>query len=403
VDVTDATPAWLTGGSATTSGLAFHAEAGRRYLAVASDGLLRPRVTAVAPTSLRSTTNQADYVLITPREFMDAAAPLLDQRRSQGLTVMGVAIEDVYAEFGFGEASPQAVKDFLSYAYHQWKAPAPRYVLLLGDATYDPKDYLNTGYVDRIPALMFKSSFLWTVSDPTYAAVNGDDVLPDFALGRLPAESVAEAQSLVAKVLAYEQGGIALDGPRALVSDNADSGGNFEANADEIAATIYGGQADKIYIRDLGDGTRGAILASLDRGASIMSYVGHGSTVVWASENVFNNMDLPSLQPQARQPLLLTMNCLNGYFHMPGMNSLAEAFVKADGRGAIAAFAPSSMSVDDPAHVYHKAVLDEIVHGGHKRLGDALVAAQARYLQSGALPELLSVYQLLGDPALELR
>jgi hypothetical protein len=314
-----------------------------------------------------------------------------------------VAIEDVYAEFGFGEASPQAVKDFLSYAYHQWKAPAPRYVLLLGDATYDPKDYLNTGYADRIPALMFKSSFLWTVSDPSYAAVNGDDSLPDLALGRLSAGSVAEAQSLVAKVLAFEQGGMRLDGPRVLVADNADEGGNFEADADEITATLYGGQAEKIYIRDLGDGTRGAIVASLDRGASIMSYLGHGSTVVWASENVFNNMDLPSLSPQARQPVLFTMNCLNGYFHMPGMNSLAEAFVKADARGAIAAFAPSGMSVNDPAHVYHKMLLEELLSSRHRRLGDAILAAQIRYADSGALPELLDLYQLLGDPALELR
>jgi hypothetical protein len=36
-------------------------------------------------------------------------------------------------------------------------------------------------------------------------------------------------------------------------------------------------------------------------------------------------------------------------------------------------------------------------------LGDAILAAQARYTESGARPELLSIYHLLGDPALELR
>ncbi len=54
------------------------------------------------------------------------------QRRAQGLSARGVAIEDVFDEFGHGEARPQAVKEFLSYANHQWQEPSPRYVLLPG-------------------------------------------------------------------------------------------------------------------------------------------------------------------------------------------------------------------------------------------------------------------------------
>jgi hypothetical protein len=36
-------------------------------------------------------------------------------------------------------------------------------------------------------------------------------------------------------------------------------------------------------------------------------------------------------------------------------------------------------------------------------LGDAVVAAQRTYADSGAFPELLSIYHLFGDPALRLR
>jgi hypothetical protein len=134
-----------------------------------------------------------------------------------------------------------------------------------------------------------------------------------------------------------------------------------------------------------------------------MSYVGHGSTVIWASENVLNNMDVPAFALQPRQPLLFTMNCLNGYFHIPSMNSLAEQLVKADGKGAIAAFAPSGMSLNGAAHLYHKALLAQILSGAHPRLGDAVLAAQVEYVETGALPELLSIYNLLGDPALRIR
>jgi hypothetical protein len=94
------------------------------------------------------------------------------------------------------------------------------------------------------------------------------------------------------------------------------------------------------------------------------------------------------------------MNCLNGYFHFPYFNSLAEEMLKAEGKGAIAAYAPSGLSLNTPAHQLHRLLLGEVFHGGHPRLGDALLASQRAYAASGAFPELLRIYHLLGDPAL---
>jgi hypothetical protein len=85
------------------------------------------------------------------------------------------------------------------------------------------------------------------------------------------------------------------------------------------------------------------------------------------------------------------------------MNSLAEELVKAEGKGAVAAFSPSGLSLDGPAHVYHGALVDELVSGRHARLGDALLAAQKAYAGTGVFPELLALYHLFGDPALEIR
>jgi hypothetical protein len=45
----------------------------------------------------------------------------------------------------------------------------------------------------------------------------------------------------------------------------------------------------------------------------------------------------------------------------------------------------------------------EITSGRHERLGDALTAAQKAYAQTGLMPELLIVYQLLGDPAMRIQ
>ena len=138
---------------------------------------------------LKHETNQADYILLGPQELLDVAQPLLDQRTAQGLLTWAVPIDTVFQEFGFGEARPEAIKDFLSYAYHHWSAPTPRYVVLLGDGTWDFHDAFGTGASNQVPPLMQKTRYIWASSDSAYAAVNGDDILPDLAIGRLPASS----------------------------------------------------------------------------------------------------------------------------------------------------------------------------------------------------------------------
>jgi hypothetical protein len=58
---------------------------------------------------------------------------------------------------------------------------------------------------------------------------------------------------------------------------------------------------------------------------------------------------------------------------------------------------------NNAAQMYHQAVLGEIESGRHSRLGDAILAAQSAYADSGAFPELLSIYHLFGDPSMKVR
>jgi hypothetical protein len=407
LDTTGSSVRWLVGSAAGPSGVTFAVAAGHRYFAVSPDALLEPGIRWPSPSAgdLRSAANQADYLLIASRELIPAAAPLVQLREEQGLKARSVPLEEVYDDFGYGEKSPEAIRDFIAYAYHHWTPPSPRYVLLLGDATFDPKDYAGTGVKDYLPVSMFESTWMWTASDPAYASVNGDDTLPDLAIGRLPAASLEQAENLVQKLVAFERAGFDPSAPAVLVADNPDNAGDFETDADDIASgPLAGVPTEKIYLARLGTTeTRSEILSAFDRGASIMSYVGHGGIDVWATERVLLSEDLPRLSPQARQPILFTMNCLNGYFFAPAFDSLAEALVKAEDKGAIAAVSPSGLSLDSAAHVYHKALVAEVASGRHAHLGDAILAAQSDYADTGLFPELLRVYNLLGDPAMRIR
>jgi CSLREA domain-containing protein len=405
LDVT-AGASWITGYVAGPS-LRFRARAGHRYLAVSPEALLAPRVFFPEPAArLRSTRNQADYVLVAPRAFLDAAHPLLLRRESQGLTTFVASLEEIASSFGGGQASAEAIRDFLSCAYHQWRRPSPRYVLLLGDANHDPRHFNPVSQPSPMPFLLQRTSFIWTASDPALAAVNGDDILPDLAIGRLPATTLEQARTMIQKILDWEAQGQTLDGPAALVADNPDAAGDFEAEARDIEASFLSGrETTEIFLGQIGDRdvARARILDAFDSGLSLISYVGHGGGAVWAGENMLNSSDPASLLAQPRQPFMLTMNCLNGYFITPFYESLAEGFLKADGRGTIGAFSPSGLSLDGPAHLYHRALVQEIATGQHPRIGDAVLAAQKAYARAGAFPELLSVYHLFGDPAMKLR
>jgi hypothetical protein len=385
--------------------LRFRAEAERSYLAVAADAVLTPEARISYANSLKKTKDQIDYLVVGPRAFLSTVQPLLDLRREQGLRSRAVSIEDVYDGFGYGESSPQALQEFLAYVYHYWPQPAPRYVLLVGDATYDFKDYLGTGTENQVPPLQVRTSYIWAASDPSYAAVNGEDPFPDFAIGRLPASTADELRVMVEKILAYETGEMSLSGPAVLIADNTDQGGNFEATAEALASGVLASQElTKIYLGRLGTAaTRGAVVEAFDQGASLMSYIGHGSIHLWAQEKIFENATVGDLLPQPQQPVVLTMNCYNGWFSIPYYDSLSEELVKAEGRGAIATFSPSGLSLNAPAHWLHRALLEELLSGRHATLGDAVLAAQVAYADTGAFPELISIFHLFGDPALVLR
>ena len=379
----------------------FSVKAGGEYLAPCD--VKRPTVHQVRASGLRKRRHKADYVAIGPKAFLDAAAPLFQHRRRQGLRVKAVPVEEIVSEFGYGEARPEAIRDFVAYAYHEWRV-GPRYVMLLGDATYDSKDHLKTGAVNHVPALPVETSYLWTVSDPSYGAVHGDDALPDLAVGRLPASSVSDVVTMVEKILAYERTDATSDAPVFLIADNDDGAGRFGRDALRLAHGVLSGErTSTILLDELGaPATRDAIVGAFEREPRLVSYLGHGGIHLWADERLFDTSRVATLPTSTRLPLVLTMNCLNGYFHFPYFDSLSEALVKAEGRGAIAAFSPSGLSQNAPAHRYHEALLQELTHGDHVRLGDAILQAQKSYLASGVLPELLQIFHLIGDPALTL-
>ena len=92
------------------------------------------------PSAWHKRAKGADLVIIAHRDFLDQIEPLKALRQAQGLGVALIDVEDLYDEFNFGVKSSQAIKDFLALTRTNWRRP-PRFVLLVGDASFDPKNY----------------------------------------------------------------------------------------------------------------------------------------------------------------------------------------------------------------------------------------------------------------------
>ncbi len=168
----------------------------RTLLAVTDAAMLAPAgVEANAPSSWRTGQAGADLVIISHEAFVGSLGPLVALRQGQGLTVAVVNVEDLYDEFNGGVPTPYAIKDFLSYAQTAW-TKAPRWVLLVGDATMDPRDYLGTHQVNYVPTELVATAYLETASDDWFGDRNLDG-LPEVAIGRLPVHTVSDATALV--------------------------------------------------------------------------------------------------------------------------------------------------------------------------------------------------------------
>ena len=412
----------------------------RTYLVLAQGAVASPSgISEDTASSLFDTANGADYILIThiglgwdgngdPNQWL---SDLVALREGQGLRVKVVDAEDIYDEFSYGIPGAQAIKDFLTYAYDNWTQPALQYVLLAGDSTYDPNN--NWGWFAPDTATYLPSYLAMTehggevVTDDWYARVSGDDAVPDLYIGRLPAGSVADADAMVNKIVAYEglekkpwQKNILL------IADNQTEGKDYEAifraTNEDVAALIPTpmNTPQTYYLCDDEDDVgcypaAAGLTTELKgwintQGALIVNYSGHGNTELWATERIFDTDDVAGLINDEKLPLLVGMGCLAGFFADPETDSwdwegpsLVEVLMRSKD-GVVAAIMPTGITLPQGQYILDTAVFDALFTEDVRVLGQALALAKQTLLANGATYEEVSeTFLLFGDPAMTLK
>jgi hypothetical protein len=336
----------------------------------------------------------AEVVIIGHSGLLESVRPLKELREQQGLSVVLVDVEDLYDEFNFGAKSPWALKDFLNRAYQYW-TPQPRYLILAGDASYDPRNYLGFGDFDLLPTKFVDTEYLKTASDDWFVDFN-DNGLPEMAVGRLPVESAEETAAVVSKIISYE-GVAGLMNEVLLVADVSDTI-DFEAASGEVRSLLPQDMTVSEIFRGQNPTARSDLLDLLNQGQLLVNYFGHGSTTIWKG-NLLTSLDAWSLNNSPYLPFLVSMTCLNGFFQDPYSESMAETFLKAEWGGAVAVWSSSGLTDPGGQVPMNKELIQLLFNGQGLTIGEAIMRAK----RAAAYGDIRRTWILFGDPTLRLR
>lgn len=198
-----------------------------------------------------------------------------------------------------------------TYVTNYYNTNGLTYLLLVGDAAQIPTNTLTSGH-----------------SDNAYAYISGNDHYPEFFVGRFSAENVAHVQTQVIRTLSYEI--------------NPDTTGGWLAKSVGIASLEGPGddnELDYVHVRNMqldltgftynanleffegsqggndapGNPTALMVQNSIDDGAGIILYTGHGSTTSWGTSG-FSNTNIANLSNYSKWPFIWAVACVNGNF-----------------------------------------------------------------------------------------
>lgn len=360
--------------------------------AIGPQGYQSAEILPMRASSLRNADNGADLLIVTTDTLAPALEPLVAARQAEGLRVTVVPVAEIYDEFGGGTASPDSISTFVAYAAHNWQAPAPRYLFLVGDATSDYQNYLGLAPINHVPSPMVPVSFSGeTVSDARLADIDGD-TYPDLAVGRWPVDSLTAVESLVTRTLAYESG-TAVD-LALFAADGTDS--SFASMAQRLSE---GSRFTESQVSLLTSPSAADVVADWNAGTWLATYIGHGSLAQWGKENIFTLDAVKELQA-AMPPIVIQLTCLTGLFTQPDQTSLTEIMLAHDG-GPVLTVAATSLTLSASQEPFAAALLSNLQDTAVARIGDAFQNAKVVLAAnpSADLREISDTFTLFGDPS----
>ncbi|HEV2722469.1 MAG TPA: C25 family cysteine peptidase, partial [Thermoanaerobaculia bacterium] len=368
----------------------------RVVLAFDDSRILTPsEMAANRPSTWSDKKGSADLLIISNSAFLQAASALPPVRQRDGISSALIDVEDLYDEFNFGIRGPEAIRSFLQ-STTQWRT-RPRWVLLVGDASIDPRNYMGMGAYDFLPTKLIDTALLKTMSDDWIADVDGDGA-PDFAIGRIPVRTPEDAALVFGKITSRGTPSGTWANSVLSVFDRP-IGWDFAASA--AAANAYVPRSMALQTIDFAHSAspHDDVVNAMNQGQLLVDYVGHGAVELWGLDGVFTSPDATALSNGNRLPFVVAMNCLNGYFADLFSYSMAEALLEAPNGGAVAVWASSALTEPDGQQTMNTELMRQLFGGSNPTIGEAVNRAKAVVRD----PDVRKSWILFGDPSMKLK
>jgi len=393
--------------------LKFTAKSNAKFEFVNSDITKKPiRIKQKSVPDLISSKNGADYLIIYHNTFLSQAEQLRAYRQTHdNFRSIKADIEDIYDIFNFGLEDPIAVRNFTTHIYNNWQLPRLGYICLLGRASLDPKKINSSSsyYKNLIPTYGYPPSdgYFANFNIGTFCYYN------QIAIGRLPAYSVSEAQTMVDKIIAYESQSpadwskdfIFITGGGTISEQNSHQSKSNSEISQYIIPPSISGDPHKIYRSDISGvptfNLMDSIKNDISRGALYVNYRGHAGSHDWEvgmnDPNTLSNGD--------KLPVVLSLTCFTGENSKSDYRGFGERFIYLPGKGAIGFVGTTGWSYAQYGNDFGTYILIAMKMDTVRRIGNLTKYAQTGMSEdslSFSIRHTLNCYGLIGDPAVKL-
>jgi len=388
----------------------------------------------VAPQNLHAVLFP-DMIIITPDAFVSEATRLADIHRAEGLEVIITPLPQIYNEFSGGRQDVAAIRNYVKMFYDRAgtdDSRLPRYLLLLGDGSYDYKNlkYAPDENTNLVPTFQSNNSLdpIYSYTSDDYFALlddnEGDNLDAsynslDLGVGRMPVASSEEAATMVDKVLHYHSAESRGEWTNSItfIGDDEDNNRHLEhaeSHAFYIKENFPLYNVDKIYL-DAYEQVSGATGATypevvtainnkIFNGSLVLNYVGHGGERGLAHEGILNVNQIKAWQNLNKLPLFITATCSFSRYDDPSKRSAGEYLMMNPQGGSIANMTTVRLVFADYNKTMNEDFLENLFIPGQTHLpalGDAARMAK-NAAGSSATGDNNRKFTLLGDPALHL-
>ncbi len=252
-----------------------------------------------------------NYLIICADEYEAAMADFITWKHEKGIQTELVLMSTV------GSTSANVE----SYIQNYYDTEGMTFVLLVGDSDDVPTN--NEGGND---------------SDNAYAYLVGDDGYADVLIGRFSANSVADVETQVERMITYERD--------LTTADSWLENGFGSASSQGEGQGHDGGESDVTHMNNIktdlenwgytvshvneSGGTNAQISTIFNNGIGIANYIGHGDVTLWSNTS-YSNTQVNALTNVNKLPFIWSVACLNGNFN--GNTCFAETWLRATNDG----------------------------------------------------------------------